>query len=103
MQMYDSPNPEDASELDAVRDSLITLRWAELQGTGQTTFESDEETRTISRDEVMSEVLGEWDMDNLYYDITVIPLTFSMRVQEAFKVKIDALMEEAIEDFYDEL
>ena len=95
-------SPIDTSVEDAARDELITLRWAELQGTGQTIFESDKETRIINRDEIMHEVMGEMGSDNLYYDMVIIPLSFSMRVQEVFKVRLDELMKEAIEDFYHE-
>lgn len=99
--MYDSPNPIDNSEKEAIRDDLISLRWNELQTTGQTIFESDEETRIINRDEIMHEVMGEMGSDNLYFDIVSTPLTYSTRVQKAFKVKIDELMQDAIGDFYE--
>ena len=96
-------SPIDTSELDAIRDELIALRWDELQTTGQTVFESGEENRIISRDEVMHDVIFDLGPNNIFYDITVTPLTFSTRLQKMFKVAIDDVMNEAIEDFYNEL
>jgi hypothetical protein len=82
------------------QDLASNHHWNEIQTTGQTTFTSDEEVRIITRDEVMFDAMEDLGCDNLYYDMVVTPLTFSMRVQEAFKIKLDEIMEEALNDYY---
>ena len=86
----------------SVKDAAIERKWQELEMAGQTQFESDEETRIICKDEVMFEVLEELGSDNLWYDVTVTPFTFAIKLERLCRAALAEAMEEAIEDFYNE-
>jgi hypothetical protein len=94
-------SPIDNSIQDAARDKLISQHWDELQTTGQTVFNSDIEKRIINRDDVMFDVMGDMGATGLYHDMVAIPLSFSVRVQAAFKLRIDKLMADAVNDYYE--
>ena len=92
-------SPIDTSE----KDAAIARKWLELEIVGQAIFSSDDENRYINRDEVMADVIADMGSLGLHYDITVTPLNFSMRVKELYDVAINEAMNEAFEDFYNEL
>ena len=85
------------------KDAAIDRKWYELHAKGQTTFSSDEETRIICKDEIMFEVLEKLGSDNLFYDITVAPFSFALKVTKLFDAALIEVMEEAVEDFYNEV
>jgi hypothetical protein len=85
----------------SIRDSHIDQHWDELQTIGQTIFNSDIEVRIINRDDVMFDVMGDMGAKGLYHDMVTIPLSFSVRVQAAFKLRIDKLMNDAVNDYYE--
>jgi hypothetical protein len=85
----------------SIRDAHIDQHWDELQAIGQTIFNSDIEVRIINRDDVMFDVMGDMGAKGLYHDMVAIPLSFSVRVQDAFKLRIDKLMADAINDYYE--
>ena len=92
-------SPIDTSE----KDEAVARKWVILNATGQAIFSSKEENRVINRDDVMFEVMGNMGAFGLHYDMTVGMLSFTLRVQELYEVAINSAMEEAIEDFYNEL
>ncbi len=94
-------SPIDTSIKEAARDKLISQHWDELQTTGQTIFNSDIEKIIINRDDVMFDVMGDLVATGCYHDIVAIPLSFSVRVQAAFKLRIDKLMADAVNDCYE--
>ncbi len=79
------------------------FHWAELHITGETLFESDVEDRLINKDSVIYEVLESMGDDNLFNDITIAPIAYCRRVEALFDIKLAELMQEALEDFYNEL
>ena len=89
-------SPIDTSE----RDAAIASKWLELETVGQAIFSSDDENRYINRDEVMADVIADMGSFGLHYDITVAPLSFSLRVKALYDIAINELMNEAFEDFY---
>ena len=95
-----SNSPIDTSIIDAERDALILNHWHNLNTTGLTIFESNEESRYICRDDVMSEVMGSMRSFGLHFDITVAPFAFATRVRKAYDIAINEIMEEAIKDYY---
>jgi hypothetical protein len=94
-------SPIDNSIKEAERDKLISQHWDELQSQGQTIFNSDIEKRVINRDDVMFDVMGDMGDKKLYHDMVVTPVPFSVRVQAAFKLRIDKLMADAVNDYYE--
>jgi hypothetical protein len=94
-------SPIDNSIKEAERDKLISQHWDELQSQGQTIFNSDIEKRVINRDDVMFDVMGDMGDKKLYHDMVVTPVPFSIRVQAAFKLRIDKLMADAVNDYYE--
>jgi hypothetical protein len=94
-------SPIDNSIKEAARDKLICQHWDELQTTGQTIFNSNIEKRIINRDDVMFDVMGHMGDKKLYHDMVVTPVSFSVRVQAAFKLRIDKLMADAVNDYYE--
>tara|TARA_R110000851_G_scaffold105683_4_gene224300 strand:- start:770 stop:1063 length:294 start_codon:yes stop_codon:yes gene_type:complete len=93
-------SPIDTSIIDAERDALILNHWHDLNTTGLTIFESDEERRYICRDDVIFEVMGSMRSFGLHFDITVAPLEFATRVRKLYDIAINEVMEEAIKDYY---
>ena len=85
------------------KDAAIDRKWYELHAKGQTTFSSDEETRIICKDEIMFEALEALGSDNLFYDITVAPFSFALKVVKLFDAALTVAMDEAVEDFYNEV
>jgi hypothetical protein len=94
-------SPIDNSIQEAERDAYVDQHWDELQSQGQTVFNSDIEKRIINRDDVMFDVMGDMGAKGLYHDMVTIPLSFSVRVQAAFKLRIDKLMNDAVNDCYE--
>jgi hypothetical protein len=94
-------SPIDNSIQEAEIDAYIDQHWDEIQTTGQTIFISDIENRMINRDDVMHDVMGDMGAKGLYHDMVAIPLSFSVRVQAAFKLRIDKLMADAVNDYYE--
>ena len=74
--------------------------WQEIMKHGETTFHSDIEDRTISKDAIMREVLDELDDKGLYELIMLNYVSVSIKACKASEDKLNAAMEEALNDYY---
>ena len=82
------------------QDLASNHHWDELNATGETTFSSDEEDRTISMDEITAECLCDISMTDDIHKFTEQGLEFIYELRKLITAKRNDLMDEALEDYY---
>ena len=92
-------NPDDESRLEQAG----AFHWEQLEAYGETSFRSEEEDRIISKDEVMFHVLATIPSENLWNEVLVKPMSFNIKICKLFDAALAAEMNDALEDFYNEL
>jgi len=74
--------------------------WDELNRTGVTVFNSDEETRLIDLDQITLDCLNDFRLLGLHNAVIDNPIEFMFELRrKVHNMKCD-LMDEALEDFY---
>jgi len=72
----------------------------ELNATGETTFISDVEDRTVSMNDITADCLVEISMTADIHNQTEQGVDFVMALRELIRAKRHELMDEALEDYY---
>ena len=72
----------------------------ELNATGETTFVSDVEDRTVSMNDITADCLVEISMTAGIHKQTEQGIDFVMALRELITAKRSELMDEALEDYY---
>ena len=88
-------NPDAPTKME----NAINYHWDELNRTGETTFKSAEEDRTISMDKITEYCLGDFGQLGLHAQ-TLQGLPFVSTLREMIKKRRNYLMDEALGDFY---
>lgn len=91
---------QEAIDREGELNSMMETHWHEMNEHSETTFYSDEETRTISREDIIESLVDDIGVEVF----TLLDKGQPLLAQEQFKKHLEArterLMNEAFNDFY---